>query len=369
MSHSMRPRPDVERVTICVNTVDRPYCVQRFIRSVRAVYPTISFIVADQNEEEVDLQKFYDEMKVKVVRVPYGSGVGYGRNAAAREVDTDSFSIATTTSCFRKRPIFRRRSGFSRPTPTSTFSVDWFAMSTDGSNPPPGRFAARVVHDSRPDARTSVHGRHRLLRTPAQGGRWNGLFVSDTALNWKICRRTTIERGAVWDPRFVCNGEHEDFYLNVKENTDVKVAYLPSLVVYHHSPDSKSEYRLRNANEGWRLFEDKWGVSELIETRAALHVIFRDGRLDKPKERTRDPLIQPDHSYFEFDRERLGADRPTCWPATEAKPTPPDPTHLSITLSKPIPMKSFWIRISAWWRKSITRRLRHGDASASTRRN
>ncbi len=55
------------------------------------------------------------------------------------------------------------------------------------------------------------------------------------------------------------------------------------------------------------------------------------------KERTRDPLIQPDHSYFQFDRERLGADRPTCWPATEAKPTPPDPTHLSISLQQANP--------------------------------
>jgi len=90
-------------------------------------------------------------------------------------------------------------------------------------------------------------------------------FLSDTVLNWNICRREIIERGGIWDPRFICNGEHEDFYLNLKENTDVKAAYCPSLVVYHHSAADLAYARKRNAAEGWQLFADKWGILEDLE--------------------------------------------------------------------------------------------------------
>src|SRR6516165_11541931 len=81
-------RNDEERVTICINTVDRPYCVQRLIKSIRAVYPSIAIILADQNPSEPAMEAFCDAMNVKVVRMPYSSGVGAGRNAAARHVET-----------------------------------------------------------------------------------------------------------------------------------------------------------------------------------------------------------------------------------------------------------------------------------------
>jgi hypothetical protein len=92
-------------------------------------------------------------------------------------------------------------------------------------------------------------------------------FLCDAVLNFAAFRRSMFIEGVQWDERFKSNGEHEDFFLNLKINSSYRVAYLPTMVAYHHHP---KEYRayiscLRERNEGSKRFFEKWGLEQHIE--------------------------------------------------------------------------------------------------------
>src|SRR6185295_12548719 len=71
-------------------------------------------------------------------------------------------------------------------------------------------------------------------------------FFCDTALNFALFRREVFDDAAVrWDTRFKCNGEHEDFYLNLKTQSSWRVAYHPGLVCRHRRPRAPAYERLR----------------------------------------------------------------------------------------------------------------------------
>jgi len=91
--------------------------------------------------------------------------------------------------------------------------------------------------------------------------------MCDAVLNFAVMRRTIFDNPCIrWDERFKSNGEHEDFYLNLKFNSDVKVAYLPTMTAGHHHPEEFSKYRsrLRDRREGWTAFFDKWGIDQYL---------------------------------------------------------------------------------------------------------
>ena len=78
-----------DSISICVGTVRRPYCIQRFINSVRANFPDIPIIVGDQEKPNTYLHAFYEKAGAKVVYVDEDAGVGVARHAAIAEVKTE----------------------------------------------------------------------------------------------------------------------------------------------------------------------------------------------------------------------------------------------------------------------------------------
>ena len=56
-------------------------------------------------------------------------------------------------------------------------------------------------------------------------------------------RRSIFSERICWDSDIKINGEHEDFYLNLRLNTDLKVAYLPSMAALHLPAGAGSRYR------------------------------------------------------------------------------------------------------------------------------
>ena len=57
--------------------------------------------------------------------------------------------------------------------------------------------------------------------------------------------------------------------LNVKENTNLGVAYRPDFTVYHHSPEDFSYIIKREDQEGYRRFAEKRGIDEVVDVDAA----------------------------------------------------------------------------------------------------
>lgn len=73
-----------QRITVAVKTFERPATLRRFLRSTRTVFEGRIIVADDSHEPLVTASHGVD-----VVRLPFNSGVGVGRNAALAAVETE----------------------------------------------------------------------------------------------------------------------------------------------------------------------------------------------------------------------------------------------------------------------------------------
>ena len=128
-------------------------------------------------------------------------------------------------------------------------------------------------------------------------------FMCDAVMNFAIFRKAIFDGAAGWDPMFKSNGEHEDFYLNLKYNTDYDVAYVPTMMAEHHHPPSHGYAKLRHRSDGWRRFMAKWNINQHFEMGLGLRTVTEPSKLHKP------PL---EHKNFFVNAE---LDANTDWPS------------------------------------------------------
>ncbi len=155
-------------------------------------------------------------------------------------------------------------------------------------------------------------------------------FLADVVLNWKLARRSAFERGAGWDARFKCNGEHSDFYFNIKENTNIGVAYCPLFTVYHHSPDDFSYAVKREDQDGFRQLAEKWGIDEILDIDDKQpRMILARGWIPTPQTETADPTWIKHGAGTPVGNGSSGPLDPETWPASLCAD---DPTALADAL-------------------------------------
>src|SRR5262249_16244275 len=123
---------------------------------------------------------------------------------------------------------------------------------------------------------------------------------------------------------------HEDFYLHVKEHTQLGVAYCPTFVAYHHAPEDASYMSKRGDLAGWAEFARKWEVDQCIEPRTAFRAIYARGHVHVPIEETCDPQLLGNHARFEFATKQ----RPFC--AATQYGVPRDP-NVELRIISPLP--------------------------------
>jgi hypothetical protein len=98
---------------IGIKAFDRPDCLNTIIRSAGIYAKNWKIVVADDSSEDLDLhpgivQAYADTHKVSRLRLPYDSGVGYGRNCIVREalrlgvkfvvISDDDYELTETTN-------------------------------------------------------------------------------------------------------------------------------------------------------------------------------------------------------------------------------------------------------------------------------
>lgn len=255
-------------ITICVATLDRPYCAQRFIRSVRARYPRVAIILVSQGEAHPELATTCAEHGVDLHTVAYDAGVTVARKLAIARARTKYLLFCDDDFIFGG---------------DTDLGPAWRILETTGVIDILGGLLVdlgKADLQSRTIRRWERYlfidkARQTLLSLPidacapvpgvVDGHCW---FDADMVLNWKLVRRSLFDRFSGWDTQYQCNGEHEDFYLAVKARDDVRVAYAPSLVVYHHGPIN-AEYRTkRQRQRGWSLLGEKWGLENYVDVAA-----------------------------------------------------------------------------------------------------
>ena len=80
---SLRPDPvDTSCITAVIKTFERPKACARLVRSLQRLYPTMPIVVVDDSREPRPIPG------TSLVRLPFDSGVGAGRQAGLERVET-----------------------------------------------------------------------------------------------------------------------------------------------------------------------------------------------------------------------------------------------------------------------------------------
>lgn len=252
-------------ITLCFATSRRPHCAQRLILSARQRYPKLKIIVADQSDDDYQQSQFYRANNVEVVFVPADSGVSKARNAAVDRAETEYVLIADDDFILCDETELDIPVGI-LSADRSVDIIGGLLYDIYGMYDPEKLFERRWERYLMVD-----RSRKALIGLPidyfAPESREFGrhpYFICDAVMNWAVMRRSVFARGACWDERYICNGEHEDFYLNIKLNTDIKVAYCPDFIAHHHHPKDLGYLPQRERAEGWRLFGEKWDLSQYL---------------------------------------------------------------------------------------------------------
>jgi GT2 family glycosyltransferase len=245
-------------------TIERPQVAQRLVRSVRKYFGDLPIYVADQSRQVTAIASFYEQYDVRLLRMPYDVGVTASRNRLAHEIQEDYFILSDDDFVFGPRTRFDDALHILATQPE--IGVVGGRLYDFGWNEEWVRnWELFLEYDRQQKILFSIPIYELAPRAREVGG--IRFFLCDAVLNFAVFRRSMFAEGVQWDERFKSNGEHEDFFLNLKINSPFKVAYLPTMVAYHHHPEEYRAYisRLRERNEGWKRFFEKWGLEQHIE--------------------------------------------------------------------------------------------------------
>ena len=240
---SFEPTPLVDSsLTAIIKTFERPHILKRLIDSLLRFYPHMKVIVADDSR-----QPFHDE-RVKVISLPYDSGVSAGRQAALEAVTTpyvlvldDDFIFYAQTRLEAALHIMEKEE-----------RID--LMGGEVVNLP-----SFQVSDSRfgglyPTSRRSV--------LPA-GSRIAGLEVCDKIPNFYIARTERLKLVG-WDRR-IKRIDHADFFTRAKGV--LVTVYNPAFKVLHAQTPFLDAYLQKryDINEDKRILQLKYYAPDSLQ--------------------------------------------------------------------------------------------------------
>jgi GT2 family glycosyltransferase len=246
-------------------TIERPQVAQRLIVSARRRFPTMPIYVADQSLDVAAMSDFYTQMNVTLIRMPYDAGVCASRNRLASSIAEEFFVLCDDDFVFGARTDFGEAMRILRHHPEIGV-VGGKLYDYEGSVEKARHWELFLHLDTVNRTLTATPIYHYAPRAKVIGS--TRFYMCDAVLNFSVMRRAIFTQPAIrWDERFKSNGEHEDFFLNMKLNSSVRVAYLPTMVAYHHHPEAfvAYRYRLRNRLEGWKQMFAKWNIDQHLE--------------------------------------------------------------------------------------------------------
>ena len=255
---------DGTSLAIAVTTIERPQVIQRFILSVRQYFPEIPIYVADQSRDIGAMMSFYDAHRVTVVRMPYDAGVTASRNRLVAAMGEEYFVLCDDDFVFGAETRFTEAIAILEAEPEIGV-VGGKLYDFDGTEERPRHWELFFEYDrkNRLLITTPIYQLTPIAREVA-GVK---LYLCDAVMNFAVFRRSIFDETVRWDERFKSNGEHEDFYLNLKVNSTAQVAYLPTMTAYHHRSEVYEGYhhQLRGREQGWSDFLLKWNLQQHLE--------------------------------------------------------------------------------------------------------
>jgi glycosyltransferase involved in cell wall biosynthesis len=257
--------PGVAELALALVTIERPHVVQRLISSIRRQFPAMPIYVAAQSLDVGAMSSFYDHMGVTLVRMPYDAGVCASRNRLVERITEPFFVLCDDDFVFDGRTNFADALRILKRHPNIGV-VGGRLYDYDGQSEGVRNWELFLHLDVANRTLTAIP-----IYQYAPIAREMGavrFYICDAVMNFAVMRRSMFDDSRIrWDELFKSNGEHEDFFLNLKTKTSVQVAYLPTMLACHHHPTRFSLYRaqLRERVDGWKRFMTKWNIDQHLE--------------------------------------------------------------------------------------------------------
>lgn len=239
-----------EPITAIVPTFLRDECLKKLISSLRKYYPTMPLIIGYQGKQTSPIEV---DSNTRILELPEDCGLSYARNALVNEVNTpltwlldDDFVITSSANVYQLAEVF-------------------------GADEKIGIVAGRFFQNNQvfPYEKLFEFSRDMMFAVY-----WEALhkaqFVhlyqynrseysyADIVHNFFVAKTEVLKKYA-WDNRHKVHSEHVSFFLNLKLNSDVKVAFIPKILVVHDKQVNAvyNEYRVR---QYYDLIYEDYGI-------------------------------------------------------------------------------------------------------------
>jgi predicted nucleic acid-binding Zn-ribbon protein len=266
---------DGSGLSFIFTTIERNNCARRLIDSALAFYPKLKILVADQNAPTQEMEAYYRDRGVAAHWVPFDFGVSASRALLARKVETPLLVYGDDDFVFTSRTRFAPVVDYLHARPD-------VAVVTGGMvDQVPGRVGAVTRLRRRYETFMYRDLTHRgLVAVPIDHVRpdvdiheGEVFYACDLGLNWAMVRTSLFDdERFLWDSQFKTNGEHENFFLQLKEFGGGRVMFYPPMEC-DHLPETHAEYEvLRARDQGWAAFGQKWDLDWFLHVGQGFHL-------------------------------------------------------------------------------------------------
>ncbi|MBL8599245.1 MAG: glycosyltransferase [Devosia sp.] len=258
-------------VTVCFATMSRPECAVRLTKSIRDVYPSVRILVGLQTKGSDSYQAALERAGAEVVILPFDYGVCASRNRLVEKVETPFFVICDDDFIWTRDTKFDVALRALRETENLAVvgGLLYDLWSPEPSQKDPRHWERHLYLDASKRLLTMVALEEAPL-TPLGGH--SDVWLVDAVMNFAVMKTEAHRSGARWDEQFKSNGEHEDFFLNLKLNTGYLVGYCPRMFAYHYSVVPPGYGAYRDRSDGWRRLSAKWGIDRIRDGRQILEL-------------------------------------------------------------------------------------------------
>lgn len=249
-------------------TMNRPQAVRRLIDSVRQMYPKMPIHVGDQSEPSPAMRTFYEERNVSARYFPFDSGVGYCRSELVKEIGTEYVLYGDDDLVFTEKSRFDvPRRILEENAHIGLVGGSWVltGISSQGEK---WRQLTRWEKKIYLDEESRIFLSIPIDYLPPEIGCVDGhqFYFCDMTHNWALCRRELFaDQRVLWDPQFKSNGEHENFFLQLKKYSPYRVVYYPGMQCDHCHISNPAYDQLRYRQDGWVRFGRKWNLVAHLE--------------------------------------------------------------------------------------------------------
>ena len=198
---------DISDITLIIKTFERPYAVQRLIRSIRRRYAAVKIMVVDDSSQPQDIEG------VELIELPYDSGISVGRNIALDKCRTPYFLLLDDDFVFSHRQRLSALCTYMKAHPR----VDILG----------GRCIDLPLHIKHEFHLQSLNKKQAIDSAP--GTKIGGLEVVAKVQNYFIGRTARV-RAHKWNPALKV-AEHSEFFARARGR--LLTVYDPKMTILH----------------------------------------------------------------------------------------------------------------------------------------